>query len=373
MSNDHPTYESTDPPTYQQNDPPPDKPEDYAEPEQPEQPDDGGYDGGGGDGWRDCRPRRPEDSCDPSSIDDLRCRASGIAAQAAYDAVHQPDLVTAQQDYDKARMAYRDARQAAALAMQDLKHQIKHLIERIRCLIEQERVVRCLDEAYDEVCGWLACCEGEGGCCAGDPSYDLVPPTSYDELLRRIDAYQRRVDAAKACFAELVGEPEALTKRVADAKAAIDAVNAALAEDPAKVDLKRVYAQALIARRLVGRVWNGFGDVTAYVDCLCRALTAWSKGVEATSVLTGAKAVVECNRAAAQAWCDALRGNPVEEILAEYERRCPSGKPCDPAPDEGYGDDDDKSNGKKDDDDCDDDPPEKPDCGCGHEHGKTGD
>lgn len=296
------------------------------------------------DDWKDCRPRHPDDECDPSSIDDLVCRAKGVAAQAAYNAQYQPDIEKAQKDYDTARKAYREARHEAALAVQDLKHQVKHLVERIRCLIEQDRVVRCLDEAFEEVSGQLDCCEGPLGCCVEEYEYDPTPPTKYRKLVRRIATYQREVDRAKACFGVLVGEPAALAQRVADAKAAVDKVTASLAEDPAKVDLKRVYAEALVAQRLLARIWNGFADSAAFVDCLCRALTSWSTGAEVVSVLTGAQAVEECRRGAAEAWCTSLRANPVDEILAGYDRLCPSQKPSKPAP-------------------CDDEEPEEPeDC-----------
>lgn len=299
------------------------------------------YPGSKGDDWKDCRPKHPDDDCDPSSIDELRCRATGVAAQAAYNATYQPDLLTARTDYDTTRKAYREARHEAALAAQDMKHQVKHLLERIRCLIEQDRVVRCLDEAYEEVREQLECCEGPLGCCVEEVEYDDCPPKKYRKLVRRIQTYQAEVDKAKACFATLVGEPAALKQRVADTKAAIDKVSAALAEDPAKVDLKRVYAEALIARRRVERIWNGYDDVTEFVDCLCRALTSWSKGAEAVSVLTGAKAVAECRRDAAKTWCDALRAKPEDEILAGYDRLCPKekpSKPCPPPEPEGQGD-----------------------------------
>jgi hypothetical protein len=263
------------------------------------------------------------------------CRAKGVAAQAAYNATYQPAVEQAQKDYDTARKAYRERRHEAALAVQDMKHQIKHLVERIRCLIEQDRVVRCLDEAFEEVSEQLDCCEGPVGCCIKDYDYDSAPPTTYRQLLRRIEKYQREVDKAKECFAVLVGEPAALAKRVVDAKAAIDKVNTTLAEDAAKVDLKRVYAEARVAQRLLSRIWNGFADSTEFVDCLCRALTSWSTGAEAVSVLTGARAVEECRREAAKDWCDALRANPVDEILAGYDRLCPSQKPCKPEPAEG--------------------------------------
>lgn len=282
------------------------------------------------DSPRDCRPRHPEDGCDPSSIDDLRCRATGVAARAEYNAAYQEAMAKARTDYDTARKGYREARHQAALDVQEMKHQVKHLIERVRCLIEQDRVVRCLDEAWETVSEQLDCCEGPVGCCAEEREYDTDPPEKLSKLLSRIEKYQRYVDEARACFDQLVGEPAALAERVAAAKAAVEKINTALAEDPAKVDLKRVYAQALVARRMLARIWQGHGDTTDYVDCLCQALTSWSQGVEAVSVLTGARAEAECQQDAATSWCDALRAKPEDEVLAEYDRLCPTEKPCPP-------------------------------------------
>ena len=99
------------------------------------------------DGDPDSRGGGCED-CDPSLIDGFKCRAEGIAKQAEYNAVSQPELQAARTQYDVTRKAYRAQRNSVAIEVADLRHQIKHLIERIRCQIKQERVVVCLDEAF---------------------------------------------------------------------------------------------------------------------------------------------------------------------------------------------------------------------------------
>jgi hypothetical protein len=290
-------------------------------------------------GDKDCPPpREPDPGCDPTLIDDVACRASGVAAQAAYDATYQADLDQAKTHYDKARKDYRAARHDAALQVQDLRHQIKHILERIRCLIEQKRVWRCLDDAFCEIVDELRCCEGKDGCCIDECEFEVDDATTlkYRKLLKRIARYQADVDEAKECFSRLVGEPAALTARVAEAKAAIDALNTALSADPAVTDLKVVYAQGLVANRAIERIWGGFDQAQDYVDCLCRALTCWTKGCAAVSVLTGAKAVAECKRAAREARCEHLRTNTVDEILAMYDKLCPEREcPDEPPKDDG--------------------------------------
>jgi hypothetical protein len=68
------------------------------------------------------------EDCDPSLIDGLKCRAEGIAKQAEYNAVSQPELQAARTQYDVTRKAYRTQRNSIALEVQDMRHQVKHLI-----------------------------------------------------------------------------------------------------------------------------------------------------------------------------------------------------------------------------------------------------
>lgn len=302
-----------------------------------------------------CRPTT-EGGCPPSStIDDRKCRDRGLKERLDYSNGHAEALETAGRTYDEARTAYREKRHEAALKVQDMKHQVKHIIERIKCLIEQDRVVLCLDDAFDQVCKQLDCCEVDGGCCAVDFTFETKPPADTEKgdrkLARRIVRYEAEIAKAKDCFDRLAGEPAALEARVADVKKDIDEILAALADDAAKVDLKKQYARARVAKRKLSRVWNGFDDTTAYVDCLCKALKTWSDGVHAVAKLVGVKAVRTCAQEAEKAWCDALIGGPVAEILAVYDRLCGNDKPCGSDKPEESGDD------------------HSDDCGCGeHEH-----
>lgn len=296
---------------------------------------------------------QPCGDCKPHLIDCLKCKTQGIAAQAAYNTATQPDLDAAQTAYTATRKDYRAKRADVTLQVQDMRHQIKHLVERIRCLIQQEHVVDCLDDAWCDIARELDACSEPVGCCADglecdfdvsgdewdcDPDAthaECVSDAEYTALVAKITAYQDHVDKAKACFNSLVGEPAALVARVAAVKAEVDAINAALTADPATTDLKKVYAQALVARRHIRLIWNGFDQSKDFVACLCRALTCWSTGSAAVSLLTGKRAFEDCKRAAAAAQCDELKTNTVDEILARYEKCCPppecdDSKPVDP-------------------------------------------
>jgi hypothetical protein len=268
-------------------------------------------------------PAPQEPACRPEEIDGLRCEARGIAVRAADIATYQDLLTQARKDYDTTRKDYRAKRHDAVLKVQDMRHQIRHLTERIRYMIEQDRVVRCLNDAFDEVKTKLEGCGQEGGCRVEEREFDTTAPDDYDELVERIEAYRRTVTEAKDFFTRLVGEPAELEKRVTDAKAEIDAVNAAIGGDPATTDLKRLYASALVAGWHVDQVWWGFTETNDFIDCLCRALTVWARGATAVSVLLGARAVRDCHKEAADQRCTDLRQNTVEEILAGFDRLCP--------------------------------------------------
>lgn len=97
----------------------------------------------GADDWRDCRPATPAGGCDPtSSIDERKCRDAGLAKRLEYTTGPSAELAAAQENYEKARKAYREKRHEAVSQVQAMKQDLKHVIERIKCLIEQNRVVR---------------------------------------------------------------------------------------------------------------------------------------------------------------------------------------------------------------------------------------
>lgn len=262
------------------------------------------------------------DECDPQSIAVLKCKAEGIAAQAAFIATSQPALLAAQGKYAEAKTAYRDKRSEVALQVQDLRHDIKHLVGHIRCLIKQSQVAKCIDDAHDCVVAELAECLPSTS--AYNCEFDAcAPDLTLEELVQRIADYTEDLNAAKARFDQLVGEPAALDQRVKDRKVAIDAVKAALAGDPATTDPKRLYATALVEQDRMKKIWAGFKESTqSFIDALCQALLCWTKAADAVSILIRREAELKCHDKAHKEACEKLAKDTVNEILAVYERLC---------------------------------------------------
>ena len=315
-------------------------------------------------------PRPPKSEC-PDCHTKLvgadNCKADGIKARADYNEEHRQVLETARTQYETARTTYRKNRTDKALQVEDLRHQAKLLVERVRCQIKQKRVVRCLDECFTEICEELDHCQGPHGCEPADCTFDVTPSTE-DDLDARIAEYERRItdltkrrDSAKTRFDRLVNESTALLTRVDAAKARVDKLASDVAGDPALHDLKALYAEGRVIRRLLreAQIWDGFATTKAYLDCLCEALTCWIDASSAVSRLTGRKAVEDCHKKAVDERCTRLTDHTADEVTNLYEQRCGQPDDCDPPPSD-------------DDDDCaDDEPPSPPpsdDCGCHHHH-----
>jgi hemerythrin superfamily protein len=274
------------------------------------------------------RPKHEYAECDPARIDHLRCNAAGVAAQAAYNAQYQDAVTAAQAKFKEVRDSYRATRHDVALEVEDMRHQTRRVIDRIKCLIKQERVVHCLDEAWEDVRELLIDC-WKGGCCVKEHKcrFDLDDCETEAELKHRIAKYLEHAAKAQQCFQTLTGEPAALAQRVSDRKADLDAILAQLAGDPAKTDLKRVYAMALVERYNLSIMWNGFKETKDFVDYLCRALTCWTEGSVAIAVLKGRLAVLECKEQAEKDRCAYVHDHPVDEVLMIYDKKC-GGEPC---------------------------------------------
>lgn len=267
--------------------------------------------------------------CDPRHFANRGCRRRGVEDEAAYLAQEKPALEQAQTDYATTRKAYRDKRHSVALEVQDLRHQIRHMVDRVRCLIQQDRVVDCLDRAFAVICGQLDECGATGGCCVDDDDceFDVECPEDYDELVRRIVGYTAHLAQDKACFATLVAEPAALQARVDSAKQAVHDVAEALTKDPSTIDLKAWYANALVAQHALRLIWNGFSETKDFLDCLCRVYDCWINAVDAIAILTREKGVKDCHREARETHCKDLAEKTADAIVMEYERICSS--PCD--------------------------------------------
>ena len=82
--------------------------------------------------------------CDPGLLDELKCKATGIQAQADYNAAHGKELDDARAAFMAARAAYNTARRAAEPQVADARRQLEELEDRIRCQLDREDV-ECID------------------------------------------------------------------------------------------------------------------------------------------------------------------------------------------------------------------------------------
>lgn len=268
-----------------------------------------------------CKTCSDDGGCEPGLINDLKCKPDGIAAQAKANAANQPEVIAAQDTFDKTRRDYRDARQLYSHDVHDLKHEICSLVERIRCKFKQCHVADCIDEAHKCIVERLKkCAEAEPSLnCKFDTNIGNLGDTEFQQRKKQ---YENDLAQAKAHFLKLSNEPADLAKRVADAKAELAKVNTEYAGDPATTDIKEVYAHALVLHGQIKKLWNGFENYTEYADMLCVALVCWTESADAVAILAGQDAVRTCHKNADKKRCEDLAANTVKEILAHYERIC---------------------------------------------------
>lgn len=272
-------------------------------------------------------------------LDELRCKAVGVQAQAAYDAGKAPALDDARTRFDAARAAYSDARAAAETQVEQARTQLEGCVDRVTCQLDAADL-ECLDRAFAAVVERLESCGNGDGCCRpSDHDHD------YDEDVRRCDPddapgliaeITQRTEEATACFERLVKEPDPdLPDRVTAAAAEVQRISDLLGGGSWKP--AEVYASILVARRRLTTIWRGFTTVNDYTECLGQALTDMVKGHSAIGELTRKTAVQTCYQDAWKSACDRLEKDTVAEVLAEYTRLCAGagGKPV-PSPDDGH-------------------------------------
>jgi hypothetical protein len=259
--------------------------------------------------------------CTPRALDPLRCRAKGVQAEADYDNQH-PGADPGQ--YEQARLDYGKARHDATPVVAEVRSQLAHVTDQLRCIIDDRETVECLDEAWLEVKERLRVCDPWLGCCVDDNGDFDTDVCDYGiEIIKaRIAEYEHRTQAAETCFDNLLKEPDKLTERVANLKAEVDGIAKDVGGDPATTDFKRLYARALVAERHLDEVWWGYPYAHDYVDCLCLALRVSLRGRAALSRLTGELAVRVCRIDAREGRCKHLREHIVDGIIEEYVRKC---------------------------------------------------
>jgi hypothetical protein len=259
---------------------------------------------------------------DPALLDDLKCQAQGIQAQAEYNAQNLALLDSARTAYDNARAAYTTARTSADPQVKEAWRQLEEYVDRVKCQLDPDDL-ECLHRAYARVVDRLQQCGDTSGCCSDDDcDYDEeVQNCAPEDVPGHIADIKRRTTEATACFDELIQEPDpALPARVAAVRAELDLIAGAITAgtwEPTKL-----YAAVLVSRRHLEAVWRGFATVNDYVDCVCQTLACMIKGHAAIGQLTRKAAVNSCYQASWKAACTHLEAHTVDEVLAEYIRVC---------------------------------------------------
>ncbi len=153
--------------------------------------------------------------CDPDLLDELKCQASGIQAQAEYNAAHAQDLADARDAFKKARAAYNAARSAAVPLVADVRRQLEDLADRVRCQLDRHDA-ECIDTAFGRVSERLDRCGHGRGCCAdGDCDYDDIRDCDADDVPGRKAVIEYRTKEAQECFWCLIGEHTIVPKKQA--------------------------------------------------------------------------------------------------------------------------------------------------------------
>ena len=168
--------------------------------------------GGAGFGERD---QRRCAGCDPDLLDELKCQASGIQAQAVYNAAHEQDLTDARDAFKKARAGYNAARSKAVPLVADARRQLEDLTDRVRCQLDRHDA-ECIDTAFGRVSERLDRCGHGRGCCSdGDCDYDDIRDCDPDDVPGRKAVIEYRTKEAQECFWCLIGEYTVVPKKPA--------------------------------------------------------------------------------------------------------------------------------------------------------------
>ncbi len=266
---------------------------------------------------------QPCAGCDPSGLDALKCEAEGIKKQAEVTAAAATAVGQRRTKYDAARNLYTHAREDAAKPVDASRTLADQLWDRLKCMIDDARVVERMKDAHRVVREKLEDCGRSTGCCADDDcEFDTdVAEVPIGELHARLADAQRHIAQAEKCFDDLVIEPEQLTKRVAEAKSELAAISEEMGKDPKGTALNRLYARLLIVKQQLDGIWRGFAGPNEYMDCLCKALTCELRAWQARAVFEAAIAVGECGSRAEEDRCDSLEKNLVVELLAEFDKQ----------------------------------------------------
>jgi len=265
--------------------------------------------------------------CDLEGIDNLACTAAKFQKQAEVINDVAADLVTYRDQYTGAKKAYSTAWDAAKTEIATIRTELDSLYDQLHCRLSDDKR-ECLEKARDTVFGEIDECSGPGGCCVGPCTFDDTVSDTDDvtSLSARIQQYRDETTSNTACYVALIGEPDALTARVAAVKSEVTSLSSDVAAGGDTSAVVTWYARWLIADKQLEpkRIGDGFTTVADYMDCLCTALTCVSSAWPVIAVLEGAKAQLACQDEAKVKACQQKKDDTLDSILDAYQECCDS-------------------------------------------------
>jgi chromosome segregation ATPase len=261
--------------------------------------------------------------CDLGEIDKLTCTAKKIERQAEVTKESLEQLDNRRDQFKAAKDAYTTAWTTAKADVDAANDRLQHLLKDLGCRLS-DASKGCLREQWGRVKGEIEECGSKPGCREFDCEFDdsVGENETQAALAGRIQELRQRAEDLDAYFQTLVDLQASLPQQAAQARQAVEALASDTAADTEGKNALKLYARALVLEWTLHAVWGGFKEIQVYLDCLCATLTCLLKAWTAIVTLEGAKAERKCKDDRQQERCDALRANPVIELLDRYEKEC---------------------------------------------------
>jgi hypothetical protein len=275
--------------------------------------------------------------CDPTKITELTCGSERVERQAAVTEENKERLdgyrasfATARADYTTAWKTAEDDRKAARTTLDKL-------LKELRCRLDEDTET-CLDRVWGAVEADLDRCVSQTEGCrvaACNPDESVSGDVSPGVLAGRISDLRDQAERHEKYFTELLAEITELPDRAAAAKEEVtqletDVRGSTSVPTPAgsgSGDVVALVARALVADWRLKHVRGGFDSIDAFLDCLCRALTAVLRTWAAIVKLEGEKAYRTCIEGADGGSCTVLLADPLAALIDRFTKECRGKEP----------------------------------------------
>jgi hypothetical protein len=183
----------------------------------------------------------------------------------------------------------------------------------------------CLYQAAEKVFAEIEnCSNNQMGCaspCDDTPGPDAESQTDSTALAAEIARQRKNLADTGARFKHLIGESDTIKQAVADLKTKADGLVTEVTAGVDNGNVVRWFARWLIIAYWATpeRIWDGFGSVAAYLDCLCELLKCLVSGWTTVAILEGRKAELDCEYDAKKQACKKKLDDTLHAILDAYE------------------------------------------------------